>query len=62
MKTKPIHFWVLVDRQFGDLAITEFPSDIHVAWGPQAYFTRREARIAAKHNLGMFRVTKVKVK
>ena len=61
MKPKPFHFWVLVDKVFGDVEAMVSPWDMQMKPRLRAYYTRREARLSAKHNPGMFRVTKVEI-
>jgi hypothetical protein len=62
VKHKPFHFWVLVDKEFGDIESMVSPWDMQMKLRPQAYFTRQEARIASKIYRGAYRVTKVEVK
>lgn len=59
MKTKPIHFWVLVGKGYG---VIEVALDNKFVARPQAYFTRQEARDASKYYSGAFQATKVEVK
>jgi len=62
MKPKPFHFWVLIDKEFGDIEAAVSPWDMQMKPRPQAYFTRQEARTASKIYRGAYQVTKIEVK